>query len=496
MRATRSTALRTWIATLALGAAGCGDTLLDHSADPNLLGPVCAPEQLACGGTCLSCSPPANAHATCASGACGFECNDGFNQCGGSICVAESPTSCGPTCADCTGSAPANASPICTAAHACGFECSPGYLRSGTGCQRATAISAGFFHTCAVTADGKVKCWGANGDGQLGNGGNSDSDVPVDVPLPGAASAVAAGYEHTCAVVGDAREVYCWGNNAFGELGDGTTTARPTPVHVVGISQVVALAAGGGVQVGTSFAHTCAVGGGGAQCWGANGSGQLGNGTDNQTVPVPATVLPAGVVATGVACGERHTCVVANPANDRGAVYCWGANDSGQLGAGGIPGTPALASGASTVVTGQAHSCAVVGTTLECWGLNSSGQVDAGSAAQASFASPHPLDLGGLRPTIAAAGRAHTCAVNASGNPAAPECFGADNAGQLGGAGPLADVSLLAPFTATAVSAGGDHTCVLTGDGGIQCWGANDRGQLGNGQTGGSASAPAYVSGR
>ncbi len=483
------------IALLALVAWGCGDTLLDHEADQNLLGPVCGPELLACGGACLSCSSPPNAHAVCAAGACGSECDSGYNLCGGNACVLESPASCGSSCSDCTNSVPPNAGAVCTAAHGCDFECKEGYLRSGGQCQRAAAVAAGFHHTCALIADGRVRCWGANDSGQLGDGLVSDSAIPVDVPLPGPARAIAAGYEYSCAIVGGA--VYCWGDNTFGELGDGTTIERTSPVRAVGISQAIALAAGGGVLGGTSFGHTCAVLTGGAvKCWGANGSGQLGNDTTVvETAPVDVTILPAGTAVTAVACGERHTCALA-----AGAVYCWGANDSGQLGTGGTgpqrtPAAASIASGASLVATGQAHSCAVVGA-LQCWGLNSSGQVNAGTGTPGSFTAPATPDLGGLRPNAAATGRAHTCAVNTSDDPATPRCFGANDSGQLGGAGSIVGVTLLAPATASAVTAGAGHTCLLTRDGGIQCWGANDRGQLGNGGTAAVASAPTYVSGR
>jgi alpha-tubulin suppressor-like RCC1 family protein len=483
-----------------LGALGCGSTLLDHDADPSLLALACGQGQLACNGQCLACAPPANAQAVCSAGACGFECSAGFNACTPDACTPESPASCGPSCADCSSGVPPNGSPICSPAHACDFACEPGFLRSGDQCQRAVMISAGYEHTCALSADGRVKCWGANDAGQLGNGSNEDSATPVDalLPLPKAAKAVVCGYQHTCAIL-DGGTVYCWGDNTFGELGIGTigsATSQASPVLVGGLTEVVALGAGGGVlNNSTSFGHTCAVDSGGlVQCWGANGSGQVGDGTTiTRASPVPVTVVPATTAVASIACGERHTC-----ANDAGgAVICWGANDSGQLGIGGTdpqtsPPTPAIPSGAAMVVTGQAHSCAVVSGTLECWGLNTSGQVDGGNAATGAFLSPVPA-LPSSVITTAAAGRSHTCAVNGAASPAIPVCFGANDSGQLGGTGSLADVALLPPATAASMTAGEDHTCLLTADGGVQCWGANDRGQLGNSLSGGPA--PAYVSG-
>jgi len=456
LRKARPIALRRWIASLALVAAGCGDTLVDHLADPALLD-LCGAGQSFCGG----------------------------------VCVAESPTSCGPGCADCTAGLPANAGGICTASRTCDFECAPGFLRSGGQCVRATAVATGFLHTCALIAGGGVKCWGANDRGQLGNGTTSDSFTPVDVSLPAAATVIATGYAHSCALVAGA--VWCWGDNTTGELGDGTTINRSSPVQVAGISGATALAAGGDSPP-TPYGHTCAVVSGGAVwCWGFNQWGQLGNGS---ATPMQAT-SPVQVVgltgATAVATGGRHTCALAG-----GAVWCWGANDSGQLGDGSSsqqqpsPVSVTLAS-PTFIATGQNHTCATTPSGLWCWGLNLSGQVDPG-VTTSPFTQPHAPNLGGgLNAIRTAAGRAHTCALEP---PTGLKCFGANNAGQLTGSTNKVDVTLLAPGTAGEIAAGGDHTCALTGDGGIQCWGANDRGQLGNGQTGAPVATPAYVSGR
>jgi alpha-tubulin suppressor-like RCC1 family protein len=138
----------------------------------------------------------------------------------------------------------------------------------------------------------------------------------------------------------------------------------------------------------------------------------------------------------------------------------------------------------------------VVGSALECWGLNASGQVDAGNAATGAFVSPIAVPLGTILPSVVGTGRSHTCAADGSADPGMPVCFGADNADQLGGPGPIDTVALLGPpTTVLAITAGENHTCVLTGLGGVQCFGADDRGQLGNGTTGGVSAAPGYVSG-
>ncbi len=168
-----------------------------------------------------------------------------------------------------------------------------------------TATAAGPYHTCSVVSGGGVLCWGGNQFGQLGDGTTVPAFRPTPAPVSGLASGVAAltaGYYHTCALTSSGA-VLCWGANFNGRLGDGTTTNRLTPVAVSGLtSGVVAIAAGAH--------HTCAVTDGGAVvCWGANFDGQLGDGTTTaQATPVAVSGLASGVAA--VAAGLYHTCAV------------------------------------------------------------------------------------------------------------------------------------------------------------------------------------------
>jgi alpha-tubulin suppressor-like RCC1 family protein len=185
------------------------------------------------------------------------------------------------------------------------------------------AVAAGTSHTCAITTAGGLKCWGLNSQGQLGDGTNTGRTTPVDASgLSSGVTAVAPGNFHTCAVVEGG--VKCWGFNNYGQLGDGTTTRRFTPViDVLGLTSGVAAVAAGG-------SHSCALTSAGAvKCWGRNRTGQLGDGTSTGRLsPVDASGLTSGVDA--IAAGWAHTCAVTTA----GGVTCWGENSDGQLGDG------------------------------------------------------------------------------------------------------------------------------------------------------------------
>ena len=234
------------------------------------------------------------------------------------------------------------------------------------------AIAAGASHTCALMKTaGAVKCWGSNSFGELGDGNYFvSSHTPVDVLALSDVTAIAAGSGHTCALT-DAGGVKCWGDNEYGQLGiDHVTPYSDTPVNVTSLDSGVAAIAAGGI-------HTCAlIKGGGVKCWGYNHHGQLGDGTYTQR-DTPTTVHEStGFKA--VAAGAEHTCAL----TEAGGVKCWGDNEYGQLGDDNAPtdrNEPVnvynLDSGIKAIAAGARHSCALTdGGSARCWGLNDRGQ--------------------------------------------------------------------------------------------------------------------------
>lgn len=343
------------------------------------------------------------------------------------------------------------------------------------------AIAAGPFHTCALTVDKQIKCWGYNGSGQLGDGSTQQRQRPTPVEVVGldsSATALALGLEHTCALM-ETGGVKCWGSDVDGQLGGGIPHQRLTPIDVTGLNAGVARVAAGGL-------HTCALTpDGNAKCWGANDKGQLGDGTQEQR-PSPVDVNHLDARIAVIDTGQNHTC--ARTRDKR--VQCWGTNDTGQLG----DGTKAqrlqpvevegLDEKVTAISTGGEYTCALtVEKGVKCWGSNRYGQLGDGTRAKQRLL---PVQVSGLDNGIAeiSAGYGHACA-RTQGNRV--KCWGRNREGQLGDS---TTKKRLAPVEVTgldadvnAIAVGGWHTCALMKDGIVKCWGKNRYGQLGDGTT-------------
>lgn len=387
--------------------------------------------------------------------------------------------------------------------------------QAGPPARRVVAFALGGRHSCALTDEAKVKCWGANEAGQLGLGdtrprGAAKSDMGAALPyvdLGAKVLSLAAGDAFTCAIV-EGGAAKCWGANGKGQLGLGDTRARGGAAGEVKALAAVPLGAKASrIVAGREFA--CALlEGGKVKCWGDAAKGQLGNGDANVNIgDQPGEVEAASVDLAGdaasIAAGADHVCALLVG----GALKCWGRNSDGQLGLGNngsygndpdemganLPVVP-LPSQAFAVEAGDVHTCALLSGRVACWGNNASGQLGLGSTdpkglAAGEVAALTGVDLGGRKPQIVAARGGRSCATALDGS---LRCWGENGKGQLGvgatdnrgdGAGEmgaaLRPVELGEPVVALGL--GTAHSCAALAGGAVKCWGENGDGQLGLG---------------
>lgn len=358
------------------------------------------------------------------------------------------------------------------------------------------SISAGPNHTC-TTLDGDMRCWGANNENQLGSGRGADQAFPIRVTQVDGAWKVVSGRAHNCALLVGGGAVQCWGDNSYGQLGTNSSGSEvplngPVLDLAAGENTSCAVLASGEVQcwgesvgdgggelelpsvvrgldaiaVAVEYRRVCTVmASGSVRCWGENGTGQLGNGTtQNSSEPVAVTGIDQAV---SIDADDTNTCALLQD----GSVMCWG-SDYGA--------TPRQITGVTNAIAigvGDDHGCSVLlNGTVQCWGQNDEGQLGNGNIGGISDA----VTVTGIDDAVAiAVGEFHSCVVRNEGDVA---CWGSNYNNQLGresGAN-SADPSAVGGLTGVAeVSSGWNHSCARTAEGSVYCWGNNDFSQLG-----------------
>ncbi len=345
-----------------------------------------------------------------------------------------------------------------------------------------TRIVAGGAHTMALTSEGKIYGWGYNGAGQLGDGTTINRSTPVAVDmrrelLGKFVTSISAGLFHTVALTSDGN-VYAWGYNIYGQLGDGTTTSRTRPVAV---DTTGALFGKFVIAIAAAESHTAALTRDGLiYAWGRNNEGELGDGTTiSRTTPVAVDMsgVLSGKIVTAIAVGDEHTVALTS----EGKIYTWGRNTYGQLGDGTVfnrtrpvaVDTSGVLSGkiVTAIAAGGDHTVASVSAgDVFAWGNNSYGQLGNGTITNNSM--PVAVFLGGVLAgktvTMIAAGGVHTMAITSEGRAYA---WGNNGYGELGDGSttnrttPVA-VNLIGALSSrivTAVAAGYYHTVGLLG---------------------------------
>lgn len=366
-----------------------------------------------------------------------------------------------------------------------------GPTQPGTDTRR---ISVGESTVCAMHSSGTVYCWGDNTPyQQFGEQvpGKFFVAEPYAVALANPARLAGGSSIHMCAITPGGGAM-CWGRASHGQLGSGSFGTPAAPTMVAGDIAWSDIFVG---RISTCGVSTAGVG----YCWGSNNAGEIGNASiplgTNSLGPVP---VEGGLAFSSVVAGWRHSCGITTA----GSVYCWGENTQGQLGRGQADSvfhqTPAPVAGTDRFVQlslGGRHTCGITtdGRAM-CWGENWAGQLGDGTASSRSV--PTAVSGGhrfrmistasgfaegtGVTPT-GQAQLAHTCALTDNGT---PYCWGWNGVGQVGSGSSAQFIFEPVPVSGglrlEVIGMGGGFSCGMTGDA-VWCWGANLRGQLGNG---------------
>jgi alpha-tubulin suppressor-like RCC1 family protein len=342
-------------------------------------------------------------------------------------------------------------------------------------------------HTCALLAGGDLWCWGSNDEGELGNDDQATFTSPVQVEGIGAARDVGVGPIHTCVLLDDG-SVSCWGSSAGSALGDGQYVGRTTAAPVVGVSGAERLFTGG--------FFSCALASGALTCWGLSDENQMLDSSllDGRTAKLVTPPEPAEQVSSN----SETVCML----SQRGKLYCWGQNMRGEKGTGGtethtLPVSSVLAGSVSQLALAQGQACALDGGTVSCWGAGLYGALGDGTRLARASAKPVSGLSGATTVSVGANSTGalayFACAVTTAGS---VQCWGNGDAGRLGN-NAAQDSPTPVPVSGltgvTAIDLGGTFACARRSDGSVWCWGQNAAG-LGDG-TSTQSLVPVQVSG-
>lgn len=387
---------------------------------------------------------------TCQDGVC--LCPGGLDDCNGTCVDTDSDVG---HCGDC--------------GTQCVATCAQGV------CNDPIDVAAGGETTCAVLEKGEVYCWGSNNAGQLGGGvggvpTGTPTKIALTIPAGDVVRRVFVGKDdtnHVCALTAG-KKLYCWGSNADGKLGLGDDDDGPHLPALVNVSNVDSVALGA--------RHSCVTALGKLICWGANDLQQQGVVGDGSSSPQ----IVVGQTYGSVSAGFDHTCGTAGT-----MLKCWGRNDKGQLGIAGLdsPQPPTIVPGVSgpkVVAAGEEHTCALESSGfLKCWGSNAQGQL--GTGVDFGEWPPTTVSMVPGAPGSIAAGRVHAGALIGGET----WFWGRNEEAEVSDSGDPAPVltpkKLEGLVNIDRIALGWFHSCALSQDHSIYCWGHNGTGQLGNG---------------
>ncbi len=353
-------------------------------------------------------------------------------------------------------------------------------------CSTVASVSVGTFHACALSVVGSAQCWGNNEFGMLGDNSIVANSTPVLVAGSNVFNqgSVSSGYTHSCAL--RSAGAACWGLNFFGALGSGSAGFFAPAPATVGNGTTPSF-----VKLATGGYHACALtAAGAAWCWGWNQEGQAGAPPATSSVLLPAAAATGPLVFAQITAGESHTCAL----TAAGEAWCWGGNGRGELGTdpavlGTASFTPVLVPGGHTFASidgGLVHTCGVTtGGALYCWGSQESGQL--GNGVVGGVTNGPVLVNAGTSYVQVSAGSSSTCAVTSTKS---IQCWGAGISGVLGNATNAAVQSTPVDVSGGLEALGvvvnlsepnGATACAVTQNGAAWCWGAGTAGQLGTG---------------